>query len=1126
MFFAATPSVPQRGVPCAQPHPECPLRPGWPERRFSSSRAAVCCLGGCLLLFWISGQQVTLGRTWTSQDGRYTLQANFVKLEGDAVTLQTPDNQFRTVPLHQLSDADQDLARQLSRALVHSVAIEAVGVGLSPEDALNDAFAKAIIQVVGAEVNAKTLVANDELVQDRVLVFSDGFVQDYKDLGCRQQAGLSYRKILAYVQRRDLRSDAVDTEEDGNARRLYAEAYTKVRRHRIGMWLLQEALESFNADMLDTKLADLGKPEVLPNDLDRVRITCRLTVQLRSDGYARVRQRIETVLAALARSQGHMEVMHRRFPVGHDKYRETVLRLEQRFCSQLERSATHLEDVYTLGTVKTTEPLPSVARANARDQSSTLFFVYVPAGAGDVASTAIKSHWRWFEIDGQPQIPTQGINVVVRYTDQVGNGVIEERFPLGPGVPGLSASATNAKLRTVVVSPLFLYHSSDGYEVKDFPHAHRATLERKITVPLTTLARVHTAKALAVGEEVQRSADFAPTIEATPRGAGNLAEAPPRAVTPFDEKAAKQHQAAWAAYLGVPVELTNSMGMRFVLVPPGEFDMGSTAEEIARLLKEARAKKLPNWYTDRLASEAPKHHVRITKPLYLGQCEVTQAEYDRVMGSNPSKFQGDMSRPVEMVSWDEASAFCRKLSELPQEQTVRAGYRLPTEAEWECACRAGTATSWYGTEDEAVLKEHAWCDPSARGPTHPVRLKTPNAWGLYDMHGNVWEWCHDWWANDYYGRSPLDDPTGATAGSDRVFRGGCWGDYATFCRASLRNGNGPGNRFDNLGFRVVREVPVKERSAESAKIGKQIPGPSAAPATAIAPFDEKTAKQHQAAWAEYLRAPVERTNSIGMRFVLIPPGEFLMGSPHTEQGRRDDELLHRVRINKPFYLGVHEVTQAEYEQVMTTRANRSSFSRRGSLKARVEGLDTSRFPVENVSWEDAQAFCAKLSDRPEERSVGWVYRLPTEAEWEYACRAGTTTPFNIGNSLTGREGNCDGTISYGTPDKGPFLQRTTPVGSYAANAFGLCDMHGNVLEWCQDWYADGYYRSSPLDDPPGPSAGAERVIRDGGWGTAAKDCRAATRCKAEPSFRGEGGLGFRVVTVPPDGRGIADRRLP
>ena len=140
----------------------------------------------------------------------------------------------------------------------------------------------------------------------------------------------------------------------------------------------------------------------------------------------------------------------------------------------------------------------------------------------------------------------------------------------------------------------------------------------------------------------------------------------------------------------------NSIGMRFVLIPPGEFDMGSTEAEVAKLLEQAKATNQPSWYIERLPSEAPKHRVRITKPFYLGRCEVTQAEYERVMGSNPSQFKGDPTRPVETVTWDEASAFCRKLGELPQEQAAHAGYRLPTEAEWEYACRAGTTTTWYG----------------------------------------------------------------------------------------------------------------------------------------------------------------------------------------------------------------------------------------------------------------------------------------------------------------------------------------------------------------------------------------------------------------------------------------------
>ncbi|MCY2992153.1 MAG: SUMF1/EgtB/PvdO family nonheme iron enzyme [Planctomycetota bacterium] len=281
---------------------------------------------------------------------------------------------------------------------------------------------------------------------------------------------------------------------------------------------------------------------------------------------------------------------------------------------------------------------------------------------------------------------------------------------------------------------------------------------------------------------------------------------PPPANAPFDAVQAKSHQATWAKHLGVPVEMTNSIGMRFVLIPPGEFDMGSTAEEVARLLEDAKSRKVDQWYIDHLASEAPKHRVRITKPFYLGQCEVTQAEYERVIGSNPSQFKDDPTRPVERVNWDEAAVFCLKLGEQPQEQAADAGYRLPTEAEWEHACRAGTATTWLGTDDEAVLKEQAWFNANAEGKTHPVRQTAPNSWGLYDMHGNVWEWCQDWCGEGYYAASPLDDPTGASRGPDRVNRGGSWNFVASYCRAAFRNGFSPGNRDVILGFRLARTV--------------------------------------------------------------------------------------------------------------------------------------------------------------------------------------------------------------------------------------------------------------------------------------------------------------------------------
>jgi formylglycine-generating enzyme required for sulfatase activity len=308
---------------------------------------------------------------------------------------------------------------------------------------------------------------------------------------------------------------------------------------------------------------------------------------------------------------------------------------------------------------------------------------------------------------------------------------------------------------------------------------------------------------------VPKSWSEAPSGKATAKAAAKPAPAaskpagpaPPLAIAPFDGTKAKEHQEAWAKYLGMPVEMANSLGMRFVLIPPGEFDMGSTEAEVAKLVEESKAMKLESAHFERLLAETPKHRVRITKPVYLGQCEVTQAEYERVMGSNPSKCQGDSSRPVEQISWVEASVFCQKLGELPQEKALRAVYRPPTEAEWEYGCRAGTTTTWYATNDVGTVKEQAWFNANAGGTTHPVRQKTPNAWGLCDLHGNVWEWCLDWYGK--YASAAVTDPSGPSTGSVRVYRGGSWDFNAILGRSAARRSANPASRFSLLGLRVA-----------------------------------------------------------------------------------------------------------------------------------------------------------------------------------------------------------------------------------------------------------------------------------------------------------------------------------
>jgi formylglycine-generating enzyme required for sulfatase activity len=247
-------------------------------------------------------------------------------------------------------------------------------------------------------------------------------------------------------------------------------------------------------------------------------------------------------------------------------------------------------------------------------------------------------------------------------------------------------------------------------------------------------------------------------------------------------------------------------------------------------------------------------------------------------------------------------------------------------------------------------------------------------------------------------------------------------------------------------------------------------------------------------------------NSIGMKLVRIPAGTFLMGSPASEAGHYDNETQHHVTLTRDFYLGTTVVTQGEYEQVMGM--NPSYFSAGGGGRGKINGMYTSRFPVEQVSWGDAVEYCRRLSALATEHAAGRVYRLPTEAEWEYACRAGTATPFHFGSQLTSRQANFNGNHPYGITTTGPYLERTATVGSYGCNGYGLFDMHGNVWEWCSDWYGD--YTAPAQVDPLGAAAGSGRVNRGGGWSNYARDCRSALRGRNTPGNRDDN-LGFRVA---------------
>jgi formylglycine-generating enzyme required for sulfatase activity len=270
------------------------------------------------------------------------------------------------------------------------------------------------------------------------------------------------------------------------------------------------------------------------------------------------------------------------------------------------------------------------------------------------------------------------------------------------------------------------------------------------------------------------------------------------------------------------------------------------------------------------------------------------------------------------------------------------------------------------------------------------------------------------------------------------------------------------------------------------------------------------------------------TNAIGMKLALIPPGRFLMGSPATEKERQDNEFQHEVAITSPFYMGVYTVTQREYEKLMGKAWANGQYNKWGSdaffSAAHGGGPD---HPMENLKWYQAVEFCTRLSGLPDEKRAGRTYRLPTEAEWEYACRAGTKTTFYFGDALSSRDANFNGNYPYGGAAKGPYLRKTAKVGSFKPNAFGLYDMHGNVWQWCADWYDPRFYRKSIKEDPQGPFAGVVktgyndfyRVIRGGSWLDESRACRAAYRFRAMPhdAYRI---VGFRVACNA-DGKGAA-----
>jgi len=591
----------------------------------------------------------------------------------------------------------------------------------------------------------------------------------------------------------------------------------------------------------------------------------------------------------------------------------------------------------------------------------------------------------------------------------------------------------------LIISVSFVYLSADPKAKKELAENKAKEVQQTIAKSINKgVEKVAESKAKEVQQTIAKSIN---------KGVEKVAESKAKSSQQVATKSIKREVEEFE-------DLANGIKLEMVLIPAGKFLLGSPKDEKDR------------------SPDEDQHEVTITKPFYMGKYEVTQEQWESVMGGNPSRDKG-AKLPVTNVSWDDCQDFIKKLN-----AKGKGGYRLPTEAEWEYACRAGTKTAYsFG---DSITPQNANCGMSKIGKPVAVGSYIANAFGLYDMHGNVWEWCEDWYGA--YPKGPITDPKGPVSGERPMVRGGGFEVSPWSSRSAARNRCPPERLFDYFGFRLVRTIGAESVTKPLENKPEVVMPVVELKGLLETPFTEIKAKSSQQTIAKSINRGVEESDDLGngikFEMALIPSGKFMMGSPKREKDRDIDEDQHEVIITKPFYMGKYEVTQEQWESVM------------GKNPSNTKGA---KLPVTNVSWDDCQEFIKKLNAKTK-----GGYRLPTEAEWEYSCRAGTTTAYCFGDTITPKNANNAESKFY----------KPVVVGSYKANAFGLYDMHGNAWEWCEDRYG-GYAKGAAID-PKGADSGERRVLRGGSFNVSARTTRSANRGSDPPGLR-VNNFGFRLV---------------
>lgn len=469
-----------------------------------------------------------------------------------------------------------------------------------------------------------------------------------------------------------------------------------------------------------------------------------------------------------------------------------------------------------------------------------------------------------------------------------------------------------------------------------------------------------------------------------------------------------------------------------VAVEGGTFTMGATREQ------------------NNTRSDAVPHQVTLSS-YYIGETQVTQELWKAIMGENPCYADLGDNRPVQNVSWDDCQLFITRLNKLTGEE-----FSLPTEAQWEFAARGGVKSRNYRFSGSNNIDDVGWYRDNSSAKIHEVKELRPNELGIYDMTGNVWEWCQDYYDSHYYEKSPAVDPVCTTTSNSRVHRGGWCYTELSDAMVSFRNWNGQDFRNGDHGLRLAMK-------GGNNRVSNSNYNQNQSSSSAVKTFT---------------------AGGVSFSMIKVEGGTFKMGGTSEQDGSYDDEKpVHQVTLST-YYIGETEVTQELWKAVMGSNPS----SHKGDF-----------FPVENITWDEVQRFLSRLNSM-----TGQNFRLPTEAEWEFAARGGVKSrhyQYSGGNNLED--------VAW----SGESTNATCRVKTKQANELGIFDMSGNVWEWCSDYFDASFYANSPSYNPTGPSTSyntSRHCMRGGSYTNYNGGCRNARRDFHDDDDR-QGNVGIRIV---------------